>query len=120
MMRLRISLPVVAALLMAGGWLAGQDTKKGDDKEPIIVRRSNLPKHYKKLGLSDEQTRQVVKIQVHYSAKIEALRQQIAELRQAEEADLDKVLTDTQRARLKELKLGEPKVKPEDSKKESK
>jgi hypothetical protein len=123
MSRLRVGLPIVAALLAACGLLWAQDDKKADVKEPIIVKRGSLPANYKKLGLSQEQTKAIYKIRARYSAKIEALQQQISELREEERADLDRVLTEAQRARLKELRAGEPRgkeVKTEDVKKENK
>jgi hypothetical protein len=116
MFRLRAGVPVVAVLLLAGGWLMGEDPKKADDpKEPVVITRGALPANWKKLGLSDTQVREVHRIRGTYAAKIDDLKKKIAELQSEEKAELEKVLTDTQKARLRELKLGET-PKPTDSK----
>ncbi len=116
MFRLRVGVPVLAALLLAGGWLLGEDPKKTEDpKDPAVVTvRVTLPANWKKLGLSDKQTREVYKIRSLYAAKIDDLKRKIAELQSEEKAELEKVLTEAQKARLKELKLGET-PKPRDS-----
>jgi hypothetical protein len=108
MLRLQMGVPVVAALLLAGGWLMGEDKKTEEPKDPVITTvRVNLPASWKKLGLSDKQTREVYRIRGTYAAKIDDLKKKIAELQSEEKVELEKVLTDTQKARLKELKIGE-------------
>jgi hypothetical protein len=103
MLRLRVGLPVVAALLLACGWLSGQDAKtKEDVKEPIVIK-GNLPKNWRKLGLSDDQTKKAIRIRAKYAAQLQDLQKQIDELRRQERGELEKVLTEGQRARLKEL-----------------
>jgi hypothetical protein len=114
MFTVRLGVPVVAALLLAGGWLMGEDPKKpADPKDPVVPVRGTLPANWKKLGLTDTQTREVYRIRGTYAAKIDVLKRQIAELVGEEKVELEKVLTDAQKARLKELKLGEP-TKPKD------
>jgi hypothetical protein len=123
MSRLRVGLPVLAALLLASGWLVAQDAKKGDDREPIIVKRKSLPAGFKRLGLSPEQIKMIDKVRAQYGAKIEALQQQINDLKEKERSELYDVLTDAQKARLRELRATEPKtkeIKSEDTKKENK
>jgi hypothetical protein len=114
-MFVRLGVPVVAVLFLAGGWLLGEDPKKpADPKDPVPVPvKGMLPANWKKLGLTDTQTREVYRIRAAYAAKIDVLKRQIAELVGEEKVELDKVLTDAQKARLKELKLGEP-TKPKD------
>jgi hypothetical protein len=113
MFRLRVGVPVVAAFLLAGGWLLGEDPKKADP-EPV-GKAGTLPPGWKKLGLEDRQVREVRRIRGTYAAKIAALQQKIDELKEEEKGELEKVLTDAQKARLKEIKLGET-SKPKDDK----
>jgi hypothetical protein len=104
MYRLRLGLTVLAVVLV-GGLLMGQD-RKTTDKEP--PPRGALPAHFKKLGLSDDQVKAVRKIRGDYRGRIEALKQQIADLQKEERTKLDQVLTAEQKARLRELRAGEP------------
>jgi hypothetical protein len=122
-------LGVVAVVLLAGGWSLGDD-KKTDDKKPDEKKdtpatlRGQLPANYKKLGLSDEQKQKIYKIQGEYRTKILELSEQIKKLTADERAEYMKVLTDAQKARLKELQTGEDsKVadkKPDDKKPDDK
>jgi hypothetical protein len=107
MFRLRVGLTVLAVALL-GGLLLGQD-KKSTDKEP--PPHGALPAHFKKLGLSEDQLTAVRKIRNEYRAKIDKLKQEIADLQKEERAKLDKVLTAEQRARLRDLRAGEPATK---------
>jgi hypothetical protein len=98
----------VLALLTASAWLLAQDTPdvKKPPEAPTKVR-GYLPKYFKSLGLSDEQKQTIYKLRASYAAKVDALTEQIRALHKAEAAEIDKLLTDAQKARLKELKLGE-------------
>jgi TolA-binding protein len=112
--RLTLGMGVLALVLMGGGFLLGDD-KKPDDKEPKA--KGTLPQHWKQLGLTDDQVQKVYKIESTYRTKIDALKQQIEDLKDEEKAEMQKLLTDAQKARLKELKLGEkdpPKDKGEE------
>jgi hypothetical protein len=102
----------VLVLCVGVGWLVGQDPKK--EPEPPARVRGTLPRYYKQLGLSDEQKRAVYTVQGRYRDKIEALAEQIRKLRAEEAQEFEKVLTDAQKARLRELKLGES-SKPKDA-----
>jgi Spy/CpxP family protein refolding chaperone len=101
MFRLCAVVAVLAVTLLAGGLVMG------DDKKDTPPPRGTLPANWKKLGLSDEQLQQVYRIRGQYRAKIEALRRQINDLRRDERTDLEKLLTDSQRARLREIRSGE-------------
>jgi hypothetical protein len=90
----------LAVGLLAGGFLMGDD-KKPD--EPATKLKGKLPAHFKKLGLSDQQTQQIFKIEAGYVDKIEALQKQLADMKKAEHQEIDNVLTDEQKAHLKEL-----------------
>jgi hypothetical protein len=112
--RLVIGLGVAALVVLSGGFLLGDDKKPDDPKV-----KGTLPPHFKALGLSEEQTQQVYKIQASYKAKIDDLEQKIKDLKAEEKAEREKVLTDAQKAKLKEILLGEdklPKDKPADLK----
>jgi hypothetical protein len=86
----------------------------GDDKkEP----KGNLPKYYKELGLSDDQTGKIKKITGEYKEKIDDLKAQLKKLEDEEKAQCLKVLTDDQKKKLQQLAIGE---KPEDKKDEKK
>jgi hypothetical protein len=67
------------------------------------------------LGLSEEQKQKVYTTRADYRAKIGALEQQIDKLKAQEQAELLKILTDAQKARLREILVG--KVPPEPEKK---
>jgi hypothetical protein len=114
MFRLRFGAAVLSVAVLTG-WLVGDD-KKTDDKDPPVRVKGTLPTYYKKLGLSEDQTQKVYKIRGRYRAKIDALMAQVKELQQQEKADLENLLTEAQKARLKELRSGEtaPKDKGSD------
>jgi hypothetical protein len=132
MYRLRFAASMLLAGLLTSGFLAGQEKKqeKNDDKEPVIIK-ATLPRHYRSLGLSDKQKKNVYTVKARYTAKIEELQRQIDALKAEENTELEKLLTDAQKARLAELRAGKdkdtkdkpaepaekPSVKPEEVKK---
>jgi hypothetical protein len=86
---------LLAVALIGGGMLFGDDPKpKGGGK---------LPPNWSKLGLSDEQKRQIYTIESDYKSKIDDLQGQIDQLRKKQRAEMSKVLTDAQKARLREI-----------------
>jgi hypothetical protein len=94
----RVFLTAVAAFaLVAGSWLLAQDTK------PTTKGGRSLPPNWGKLGLSDDQKKEVYAIRGKYSVQIAQLEAQIQMLRKKEQTELTKVLTDDQKARLKEI-----------------
>jgi hypothetical protein len=105
MVRLRLGVFVLVTALLAGNWLVGQD-KKDDTKDPP-PKGTTLPKYFKQLGLTDKQKTQILTLVAEHQAKITALNKQITDLRAAEKKQVEEVLTDEQRARLRELRLGE-------------
>jgi Spy/CpxP family protein refolding chaperone len=107
MFRLRVGLTVLAVALL-GGLLLGQDKKTTTQEPPA---RGQLPAHFKKLGLSDSQSQAVRKVRADYRAKIDKLKQEISDLQKEERTKLDQILTPEQRARLRELRAGEPATK---------
>lgn len=97
MTRLRLGVGVVA-LVVALGTLHGQEKKEPPAK-------GQLPPQWKKLSLSEEQTKKIYAVQTEYRGKIAELEDKVKELRKQERLDLEKVLTDGQKARLKEILL---------------
>lgn len=95
--RILIRLSALGVLLLGCGLLLGDDTQA-----PAKGRKS-LPTGWSKLGLSADQKAQIRKIQAEYRVKIDDLQKQIDKLLQQQRADMRKVLTDAQRARLKEI-----------------
>ena len=93
------------AVLVLVGWLVAADEKKAtDDKTDTSSHpKGQLPQGWKSIGLTDAQKTQIYTIQSNYRSKIDELEQKIRELRQQERAEELKVLTDAQRARLKEI-----------------
>ncbi len=107
MFRLRVGLTLLSVALL-GGLLLGQD-KKSADKEPPA--RGQLPQYFKQLGLTDTQRQDVLRIRAEYRGKIAKLKQEIADLQKEERTKLSQVLTPEQRARLRDLRAGEPATK---------
>jgi Spy/CpxP family protein refolding chaperone len=66
--------------------------------------RGRLPNHFGKLGITDEQRERIYGIQADYDGRIDALLAQIEELVADRDNEIDTVLTDGQRARLRELR----------------
>lgn len=67
------------------------------------VRREHLKAFADKLGLSAEQKEQVQKVHNEYEQKIEKLAEQLKQLHKDEHAAVEKVLTEEQRTKLREL-----------------
>jgi hypothetical protein len=86
---------VLTLALLFGGVLSG------DDKKPPV--RGTLPQNWKKLGLTDEQTQKIYTVQNEYRGKIAELRKQIAALQKQQQAEMEKVLTEAQKVRLREI-----------------
>jgi hypothetical protein len=87
--------------LVAGSWLQGQDKKE----VPTIRGKGALPAHYSKLGLSDEQKQRMYLIQNGFRTKIDELDKEIRKLKQMQRQKMEEVLTDAQKARLREILL---------------
>ena len=100
--RLLVGVTVLAAAVLAGGWLLADDKKPDDPKVHGV-----LPKDFKKLGLSDKQTQDIYKIEANYRDKIAALQQQLDDLKAAERKEVEGVLTDDQKAALAKLLVGD-------------
>jgi Spy/CpxP family protein refolding chaperone len=97
-MRVRL---VIVGVFAAG--LLGSAGLFGDDQPRGGRGRGSLPASWGRLGLSDDQKQHIYTIEADYRAKIDALNKQVADLRKKLQAERLKVLTDAQRARLKEI-----------------
>ncbi len=113
MMRSFALLGFLAVVFLASGLVSGDD--KDVKKDTKVVKSGKLPAYYSKLGLSDEQKKKMQEIQSEYLPKIQELEDQIKALRKKERTAIEEVLTDSQRARLRELLL--EKAPPEREKK---
>lgn len=94
---------VVAIVFVASGLLFGDD--KDAKKDTKAVKQGALPANFAKLGLTDDQKKKIKDIQGEYGTKIQELQDQIRELRRKERLAVEDVLTDAQKARLRELVL---------------
>src|SRR5713101_1017971 len=99
MSKVRLSLGVVLVAFLVGGLSLAQDKKD----TPPAKAKGTLPANWKKLGLTDEQTQKVYKVRADYGDRINALKQKITQLQSDDKAELLKLLTDAQKARLKEI-----------------
>jgi hypothetical protein len=96
-------------ILVVVGVAVSQDkgTEKGKDGEPNKKYKGVLPANFKKLGLTDSQVQNIYKIQSEYRTKLDDLKKQIDTLKASEKAAIEKVLSDVQLKRLKEIRTGE-------------
>lgn len=96
------SITVLGALIVAlwvGSLLQGQEKKE----TTTTKTKGTLPAHWSKLGLTDDQKVKVQGIRGEFRVKIDALKQQIRDLEKEERQAMEKVLTDAQKSRLKEI-----------------
>jgi Spy/CpxP family protein refolding chaperone len=94
---------LAAAFLFLPLLAASAQDKKDTPKETPKGRA--LPTHWGKLGLTDEQKSKVYSITGEYKTQIDDLQKQINALKKKEREALDGVLTDAQKAVLKEMIL---------------
>jgi hypothetical protein len=73
----------------------------GDDKTDAPKR--TLPAGWNKLGLSEAQKQKVFATRAEYQTKIDELKKQIRDLEMKQREDLQKILTEAQKARLREV-----------------
>lgn len=102
-----LSLALIFAIV---GVVLAQDKdtpKKDKPTEPDKKYKGILPANFKKLGLTDAQVQNIYKIQADYRAKMDDLKKQMETLKTTEKAAIEKVLTDVQLKRLKEIRAGD-------------
>jgi len=99
----------LVAFLIVGG-LVGQEPKPGDTKakpgETKAVEpkaKGQLPQNWKQLGLTDDQTQKVYKIQNKYNDDIDKLDAQIKDLKAKMSKERNEVLTVEQKKRLEDI-----------------
>jgi Spy/CpxP family protein refolding chaperone len=100
---LRIAVAVLA-LAGFGGWLPGNDPRKGDAKPDPAKAKRQLPAGWAMLNLSDAQVKQIHSVQDDYGPKIAALKKQLDDLQKEERAKMYEVLTAEQKKQLKDLR----------------
>lgn len=76
----------------------------GESETAETKPRGRLPNHFGKLGISEEQRTRIYSIQADYDERIDDLLSQIEELVANRDSDINAVLTEGQRARLRELR----------------
>lgn len=112
-----------ASLLTVSLALSGVLAAADEAKKDSLPARGQLPANWSKLGLSEDQKQKVYAIRGEHRAKIQELEVKLKDLRQKEKADLEKVLTEDQKLRLRELlatKAGLDTTKPDAKKDEPK
>jgi hypothetical protein len=72
-------------------------------KDSTRGKRAQLPANYSKLGLTADQKTKILEIRDKALMKIDELDKQIREIRDHERKEYEAVLTDAQKARLREL-----------------
>lgn len=102
----RLSAFLIGVFLLAGV-SAGQDKGKKDEPpkkdEPAAKFKGQLPQNWKKLGLTDDQTQKVYKINAKYGEEIAKLEAKIADLKEKRDKERSDVLTADQKKRLAEM-----------------
>lgn len=74
----------------------------GTRKKQRKIRR-RLPNYYGQVGVSPAQREKIYSIQATYREKLEELEKQLLALREQQDMEIEAVLTDEQRERLKQL-----------------
>lgn len=98
-----LTLGTICSFAFALATLGAQDPAKKS------VPRGRLPAHYKDL-VSPDQREEIYAIQSKYNTEIEALEAKIEKLKKDRDAEVSKVLTPAQQARLKLLIDGKDKA----------
>jgi hypothetical protein len=97
--RLALAIPVMCAMLVAGGlWAAQENGQQSAEKATATKKfRGRLPAYFAAI-VSTEQRQKVYDLQAAYAEKIAALEEQIAQLVGQRDKDVDAVLTPEQSA----------------------
>jgi hypothetical protein len=100
---------VLGVALLGSGFLFGVGPKP--------VAKGKLPVNWSKLGLSDDQKEKIYRVRGEYQSKIEELQLRIRQLQREERLELEKVLTDSQKKRLREILASKGPADPKDERK---
>lgn len=92
-------LAVLTLGILLAGSLIGQEPKQA----PPPKATGRLPVNWSKIGLTAEQKEKIYGIQAAHREKIEQLRKELREVEKKQCDAMEKVLTDSQKARLREL-----------------
>ncbi len=117
-----LRLPLVLGLGILGlAFLVGTGTSqdKGEKKEPPKTK-GQLPPGWAKLGLSNDQKKEIYGVMAKFKTKIKALEEQIKVLKTQERQEMAKVLTDEQKIALRKLVIGEDDPKKDKGKEKEK
>lgn len=87
------------------------DTKKDDVKkdETPTKLKGTLPANWKKIGLTEDQVKEIYKIQGKYEPDIEKMTAKIKELKATRDKEMREVLTPDQKKKLEEILIGKDK-----------
>lgn len=99
-----IALPSLISAQSKGDLDSQPGNEQPGESQTVEKPRGRLPNHFGKLGISDEQRTRIYSIQADYNVRIDDLLSQIEELVANRDSDIDAVLTEGQRARLRELR----------------
>lgn len=91
---------------------------KADKKAPKKAK-GRVPSYFAQVGLSGEQREKIYSVQGEYNGKIGELKKQIAELTSKRDAEVEAVLTETQKKQLDDLRAAAKKKADERKKKKS-
>jgi len=101
---LSVLLTSLAVLSVTAQEKSTKDGPKKADEPAVVIVKSQLPRNWKSLGLTDAQRKTILTTRAKYQAKRLALEERIKELKTEEQDALLKILTESQRSRLKEKK----------------
>jgi hypothetical protein len=76
---------------------------QGQDKAESPRVKGWIPANWGKFGLSDQQKQQIYKIQGEFHERIAPLEKQLKELHTKKKENLEAILTDEQKKKLKEI-----------------
>lgn len=91
---------------------------KADKKAPKKAK-GRVPAYFAQVGLSGEQKEKIYSVQADYNSKIGELKKQIAELTSKRDAEVESVLTETQKKQLDDLRAAAKKKAADRKKKKA-
>lgn len=111
--RVVVGLVVFGAALAGFGSTGGTFAQEKKDDPPTKLR-GMLPNGWRQLGLSADQVQDIYRVQAKYRAQIDDLEAQIEKLKQQQKLEMFKILSDRQKARLREIATAD--LPPDESK----
>lgn len=97
------SVRLLVGLVVLAGLMTPIVLAQEKSKDSTPGKRAQLPQNYSKLGLSAEQKSKILEIRNKALVKLEDLDKQAREIRDHERKEYEAVLTDAQKARLREI-----------------